>query len=70
MFKLEETQWTHSGAIEARLNFKFCLSCSLRHKGGMCTDQELKYAEILPFLNHSLLLSLSGKTFGALGLEN
>ena len=35
----------------------------------MCTDQELKHAKILPFLNHSLLLSRSGKTFGALGLE-
>ena len=69
MFKLEETQWTHSSAIEVRLNVKFCLSCSFRHKGGMCTDQELKYAKILSFLNHSLLLSHSGKTFGALGLE-
>ena len=38
----------------------------------MCTDlmmYELKYTEILPFMNHSLFLSLSGKTFGALGLE-
>ena len=57
-----------------RLNFRFCPESFAAHVAfatrEVCeTDQELKYAKILPLLNHSLFLSLSGNTFGVLGLE-